>query len=396
MNKPGNIFPLKPGKTRGHSKQRRAGRYQHRSITFVEFPAQYEAERSEIHRIVEEVFSRGHFVDGAPITLLEEEIAKICGSRHGVAVASGTDALVLSLKVLNIGAGDEVILPPNSFVASAGAVVSAGATPVFADVQADMNICPDAVEAAITERTKAIMPVHLTGRICDMERLNEVAVRHNLVIVEDAAQSIGSTYRGRASGSFGAVNALSMHPLKNLNAAGDAGFITTDQSELAARLRRLRNHGLADRNTIAFWGINSRMDTLQAAILRSRLGQLEEIIDRRRKNAELYRSLLNREFVEFTPCRDYEFNTFHLFVIEVDRRNALMEHLTKRGIETKIHYPVPIHLQPAAALLNYGPGSLPVAERQAKRILSLPIHQFLTEEDIVYVAETINGFYDNS
>ena len=390
MSKSDNILSLRPLKQNASKAPKRMKR---RKVPFVEFPSQYESERETIHRIVDDVFSRGHFVGGAQISQLEEEIAKICDVRHAVAVASGTDAITLALNALGIGSGDEVILPPNSFVSSAGAVITTGAKPVFADVCPDLNINPSSVEEMITPKTKAIMPVHLTGRICEMDRLEEIAARHELVIIEDAAQSIGSTYRGRSSGSFGAVNALSMHPLKNLNAAGDAGFITTDQSELASRLRRMRNHGLADRNTVAFWGVNSRMDTLQAAILQSRLGSLLAIIERRRKNADLYRELLNQDIVELPHCRECEFNTFHLFVIQVDERNALMEFLTKRGIETNIHYPVPIHLQPAAAALGYKLGDLPVAERQADRILSLPIHQFLGEDDVIYVSETINRFY---
>ena len=364
-----------------------------RQVPYVNFPAQYEEEGDEIRSTIDAVFRRGEFVGGAAIDTLEAELTAYVGTRHVVAVNSGTDALVFGLKALGIGPGDEVITPPNSFVASTAVIVAVGATPVFADVRDDQNIDPDAVAAAITPRTKAIMPVHLTGRMADMTPIMELAQRHGLAVIEDAAQAIGSRYENRNSGTFGAINAFSAHPLKNLNAGGDGGFVATDDPAMAEKVKLWRNHGLADRNTVTVWGTVSRMDVLQAELLRLRLRHLDGLIERRRKNADNYRRLLADAPVFIPPCRNHEFNSFHVFVIQVDRRNELQAHLAKRGIQTAIHYPIPIHLQPAAAGLGCKKGDFPVTERQADRILSLPIHQFLSLDDQIYVADEIKAFY---
>jgi len=361
-------------------------------VPYVDLPAQFADERDAIMACVETVFGRGDFVGGGAVEALEEALADYCEVDHAIALNSGTDALILGMKALGIGPGDEVITPPNSFVASTAAIVAVGATPVFADVLDDQNIDPAAVDAAVSASTKAVMPVHLTGRIANMDAIAAIAARHGLLVVEDAAQSIGSTYRGRKSGGFGDVGCFSAHPLKNLNAAGDAGFVTTNDKTLAARLRLFRNHGLSDRDTVATWGTVSRLDTLQAAFLGMRLGNLDDVIDKRRRNAARYRSNLAGLPIFVPDCRDHEFNTFHTFVIQVDRRDALKAFLRQQGIETGIHYPVPIHLQPAAADLGYGPGSFPVTERKAGRILTPPIHQYLSDDDVDYVCQAIREF----
>lgn len=364
-----------------------------RHVPYVNLPAQYEEEREAIHRCVDEVFARGDFVGGRAVGEIESELGSFLGAEHVVAVSSGTDALILAMRALGIGPGDEVITPPNSFVSSTAAIVATGATPVFADVLPDQNIDPDAVAAAVTARTRAIMPVHLTGRMADMVRLSDVAARHGLHVIEDAAQAIGSRVSGRVSGTAGTVGCFSAHPLKNLNAAGDAGFVVTADQSVASRVRCIANNGLVDRNTVAEWGTVARLDTLQAAILRVRLARLPDVIARRRANAELYRSLLDPATVYMPPDRPEEYNTFHTFVVQVDRRDELKAYLLERGIETAIHYPVPIHLQPAAKSLGYRLGDFPVAESQAKRILTLPVHQFLSEADIAYVCETVKEFF---
>jgi dTDP-4-amino-4,6-dideoxygalactose transaminase len=324
---------------------------------------------------------------------LETAIANYTGTGHSVALNSGTDALILALAALGIGPGDEVITAANSFIASAAAIICAGATPVFADVLDDQNIDPDAVRDVLTPRTKAIMPVHLTGRIAAMPAIMAIAEENGLAVVEDAAQAFGSKLNGRQSGTFGDIGCFSAHPLKNLNAAGDAGFFVTDNADLAARVRHRRNHGLVDRDTAAEWGVVSRMDTIQAAVLLSRIPRLQSVINRRRKNIEQYRSLLKAGPVFEPPCEPEQFNTFHTFVIQADNRDALQAHLSDNGVGTAIHYPVPLHLQPAAKALGYKRGQFPVAERQAARILSLPVHQFLSPDDIATVAGLINGFY---
>jgi dTDP-4-amino-4,6-dideoxygalactose transaminase len=362
-----------------------------RQVPYVNFRAQFEEERSEILDTVERVFTRGEFVGGA-VEALEQELAEYIGVKHVLALNSGTDALILGMKALGIGPGDEVITPPNSFVASTAAIVALGAAPVFADVRDDQNIDPDAAAAAVTPRTKAIMPVHLTGRMADMRPLMQLAERHGLAVIEDAAQSIGSRYEERQAGTFGTLSCFSAHPLKNLNAAGDGGFVTTDDDAIAEKIRLWRNHGLIDRNTVVTWGTVSRMDVLQSEILRLRLKHLDGVIERRRQNAETYRRLFDGSPVFIPPCRNQEFNTFHVFVIQTERRDELQRHLADNGIGTAIHYPIPIHLQPAAQELGHRRGAFPVTERQADRILSLPIHQFLGEADQVYVVETIRGF----
>ncbi len=363
-------------------------------IPFVDFPRQYDTEREEITEIVRRVFSHGQFVGGPEVEEFEQAISDETGVAHCVALNSGTDALTLALHVLGVNRGDEVITPPNSFYASTAVVVHLGALPVFADVGDDQNIDPAAIERAITPRTKAIMPVHLTGRIADMAPIMEIAERHGIPVIEDAAQSIGSSYKGRASGSFGRIGCFSGHPLKNMNAAGDAGFLITDDPDIAHRIRLLRNHGLEDRSTVVEWGFVSRMDTLQAAILTFRLSKLPAVVEARRRNVSMYRErLADCPQVYIPPCRAHEFNTFHTFVIQAEKRDQLQEHMHGHGIGTSIHYPTPIHLQPAARNLGYREGDFPTTERQSQRILSLPVHQFLSENDVKRVASQVLTFY---
>jgi dTDP-4-amino-4,6-dideoxygalactose transaminase len=362
-------------------------------IPYVNLPAQGREQLDDLKKILEQVVLRGSFVgthdDLAP---LEKRLAEYCGTTEAVALNSGTDALFLSMKVAGIGEGDEVITPPNSFVASTATIIQLGAKPVFADVLSDQNVDPEKIARSITPRTKAIMPVHLTGRICQMDEIMEVANKHGLVVIEDAAQAIGSMYKGRLAGSIGHFGCFSAHPLKNLNALGDGGFVTTNDKEAAARMRRLRAHGMADRATIDEWGLVSRMDTLQAAVLNYRLDKLPDIITKRRANAALYQKLLHHDRLYVPPDRNEEFNTFHTFVIQVDRRDELQAHLKNIGIKTAIHYPVPIHLQPAAKALGHKMGDFPMTERQANRILTLPINQYLTKADVETVAGEVLAF----
>ena len=365
-------------------------------VPYVDLAAQYADERAHLLPIVERVLSSGGYIGGEIIERLEAKLAALCKCKHAVALNSGTDALILGMRALGIGAGDEVITPPNSFVASTAAIVHAGARPVFADVLPDQNIDPERVGAAITPRTRAIMPVHLTGRIADMDPIMDLARKHGLFVIEDAAQSIASTYRELPAGSFGDVGCFSTHPLKNLNGVGDGGFIVTNRDDVATTARLLRNHGLVDRNTVQQFGLVSRMDTLQAAVLEFRLGRLDDIVQRRRANAARYRGKLDPRHVFMPPDRQIEFNTYHTLVIQTDRRDDLQRHLSAQGIGTAIHYPVPIHLQPAAAALGHRGGDFPVTERQARRILTLPVHPALTEDQIDRVAAEIDRFFADS
>lgn len=364
-----------------------------REVPYVNFPAQYAAERDDLHAIFERVFRKGEFVGGVEVDAFERQAAEYLGARHCIALNSGTDALILALEAAGVGPGDEVVTAPNSFVASAAAIVKAGAKPVFADVLPDQSLDPEAVAEAIGPRTRAIMPVHLTGRVAPMAPLLELAAARGLVIVEDAAQAFGSKLDGRMAGTIGHVGCFSTHPLKNLNAAGDGGLLATDDDAIDARVRRLRSHGMVDRNTVAEWGLVSRMDVLQAAILRYRLKLLPQVIERRRRNARLYRELLDQAHVQVPPDRKAEFNTWHTFVIQVDRRDELQAWLAGQGVGTAIHYPTPIHLQPAARGLGYRKGDFPAAEAQADRILTLPVHQFLGDDDVAFVADRVNAFF---
>ena len=362
-------------------------------VPYVDFAAQYADERDAITAIVDGVFSRGDFVGGEAVAALEAALAKRCGTAHAVALGSGTDALILGLIAAGLRPGDDVITPPNSFVASTSAIVHAGANPVFVDVGPDQNMDPERIEAALTTRTTAILPVHLTGRVAEMDAINDIAARHGLFVIEDAAQSVGSTYHGKASGSLGTLGCFSTHPLKNLGGAGDGGFVTTDDPNIAKTLMSLRNHGLVGRDTVTRWGFVSRMDTLQAAILLHRLGRLDDVIAARRANAGRYRDLLDPAFVFVPHERPETHDTFHTFVIQADRREALQASLSGHGIETLVHYPVPLHLQPAAQDLGYGAGDFPETEAQAGRILSLPIHQYLAPAQIEFTATAINAFF---
>jgi len=363
-------------------------------VPYTDFPAQFEAHGGELLEAIERVVRRGDFILGEEVEAFEREFAALCGVKHAIGVASGTDALILALKALGIGPGDEVITPPNSWISSASSIALVGARPVFADVRDDFTVDPARVEAAVTPRTKAILPVHLTGRCAEMEALCAIAQRHGLAIIEDAAQAVGARRNGRAAGSFGAVGCFSLHPLKNLNGMGDGGMVVTNDEALAGRVRLLRNHGLRTRDEVVLWGLNSRLDTVQAAVLRCRLKWLAEVTEARRRHAARYRMALS-QVVTCPVEHPDEYAIYHLFMIQCDKRDALQRYLTNRRISTKVHYPIPIHLQPCSRDLGYRLGDFPVAEAQAQRVLSLPIHQHLSEEQIDYVSRTIVEFYED-
>src|SRR5215813_6034259 len=358
-------------------------------IPYVNLGAQFVAEKAELMPRIEAVLASGMHIGGAEVEALESELAAYVGTRHAVALNSGTDALILAVMAAGIERGQEVITPPNSFVASTAAIDWAGATPVFADVGQDGLLDPEAVAAAVTERTAAIMPVHLWGGICDMDALWAIAERHGLAIIEDAAQAMGTRHRNRRAGALGTVGCFSAHPLKIFNAVGDAGFITTDSDEIASRVRLLRNHGLVDRDTVSEFGYVSRLDALQAVVLRYRLGRLDEMIERRRSNAALYRESLNGIPIRLPEEKPYEFHTFVNFVSQCDRREELQKHLADKGVQTVVHYNTPIHLQPAAESLGCVRGQFPVSEKLCATILALPANQTLSRDDIIYVSDEI-------
>ena len=365
-------------------------------VPYVSLDAQWAVERNALLPIIENVLASGAYVSGEDVGLLEEELSAFHGGQHHVvALNSGTDALVCGLIALGVGRGDEVITPANSFIASTAAIVHLGATPIFADICRDQTICPESVERCLSSRTKAIMPVHLTGRMAQMDRIEKIAQGSGVAIIEDSAQSIGSKYCDRLSGTIGEIGCFSAHPLKNLNACGDAGFLLTKNENISERIRSIRSHGMRARNSVDEFGYVSRMDSLQAAILRYRLKELPKIIERRREHAALYSQNLDKEYVFFPDDGSCYFSTYHTFVVQVEERDSLVEHLKDLRIGTAIHYPVPIHLQPAY-IRRFGslpPGSLAETERQAGRILSLPVNHSLTTEQILTVCSAINQFY---
>jgi dTDP-4-amino-4,6-dideoxygalactose transaminase len=363
------------------------------TVPFIDLKQRYAEEREELLACVERVLAKGHFVLTPEVAEFEERVTKFTGAKHCIGLNSGTDALYIGLWALGIGAGDEVITTPISFVASTGSIVQAGATPVYADVRDDQNIDPAEIEKKITSRTKAIMPVHWGGRIADMDPILDIAKRHGLHVIEDAAQSMGAYYKGRHGGRFGAVSAFSCHPLKNLNAIGDGGFMLTDDDEIARKSRLYRNHGLQDRDTCVFYGINSRLDVIHAEVLSFRLGRLKEVVERRRKNVNLYRQLIKAKEVFIPPCKPHEENAFVMLITQAERRDELQAHLSKRGVQSLVYYGTPLHLQPAAARFGYKRGDFPVAERQAARVLALPHHQNLSDDQVRYVADAVNAFY---
>lgn len=362
-------------------------------VPFVDLKQRYQDEREELLACVERVLSQGHLVLTEEVAALERDIEAHTGARHCVALNSGTDALLMALWSLGIGRGDEVITTPTSFIATVGAIVHVGATPVFADVRADQNIDPAQVEARITPRTKAILPVHWTGRMCDMDALQAIAARHGLHLIEDSAQCMGAYWKGRHGGTFGTVGAISAHPLKNLNALGDGGFLLTGDDGVAERVRLYRNHGLASRDNAVMFGVNSRLDSLHAEVLRFRLTRLDWVIAQRRRNADLYRRLITAPEVFIPEEKPGTRDSYVMFIIQAERRDALKDYLAAAGIESLVYYGTPLHLHKAAAPLGYRRGDLPVAEAQCERVLALPHHQYLTEDQVAYVAETVNRFY---
>ena len=360
-------------------------------VKYVDLAVQYENRVPEFLQAIERVLTSGNLILGEEVQKFEENFARYCGVKYAVGVANGTDALILAMRVLGVGEGDEVIVPPNSFLATASSVVLAGANPVFADVRSDLNINPDLIKKAITPKTKAIIPVHLTGRPADMKPILEIAVKHNLHVIEDAAQAVGAEYRGKRVGSFGVMGCFSFHPLKNLAAAGDAGAITTNVEGLYKRLLKARNHGLKNRDECEFWSQNSRLDALQAAILNVKMKFIDDWTEKRRRNAEFYIKNLDG-LAELPVDRAYEKSVYHTFVVQTEKRDGLKAYLEHKGIETKIHYPIPIHLQQAAKEWGYGEGDFPETEKQRERMLSLPIYPELAREMQEEVVKRIKEF----
>ena len=363
------------------------------AVPYTDFPAQNAGVRDELRGAFDEVLDSGHYIQGPNVAAFEREFAEFCEAPYATGVANGTCSLHLVLRSMEVGPGDEVITAPNSFFASAAAIALVGAKIVFADVNEDSNIDPDAIEAAITDRTKAIMPVHLTGRPVDMVRIQAIADAHGLGILEDAAQAVGSSFRGQKVGSWGTAASFSLHPLKSLHAFGDAGILTARDERIIQDVALRKNHGLVDRGTCAEWSFNCRLDEVQAALLRVQLRNVDAKINERRRLAHRYHELL-RDYVVVPEEREGEIHTYQTYLIQAGDRDALQAHLRANGVEAIVHYATPLHLQPAAADLGYGPGSFPVTERLSDSILSLPLFPGMTAEQQDSVVTEIASFYD--
>jgi dTDP-4-amino-4,6-dideoxygalactose transaminase len=368
-----------------------------RQIPLLDLKAQHAPMRDEILDAITRVVDSQRFILGGEVDALEREIAAYCGTRHAIGCASGSDALILALRAFDIGPGDEVLTTPYTFFATAGAIHHVGAAPVFADIEPDtLNI--DVEQAArilaARPRIRALMPVHLYGACADMDPLLALAKEHSIPLIEDAAQAIGAEYKGRRAGSMGAVGCFSFFPSKNLGGYGDGGMLTTNDDETAARLKSLRMHGSRVKYFHETVGYNSRLDALQAAVLRVKLKYLDNWTEGRRQNANLYRAALAGSPVALPRPAAYQTrHIYNQFVIRGENRDALQRHLAECGIGTEVYYPLPLHLQQCFAHLGGKAGDFPVSEQAAKETLALPVYPELMPDDIDYVAGNIQSFY---
>jgi len=362
-------------------------------IPLVDLASQHREIKGELEAAVHEVMERGDFILGEEVARFEDEFAAFCGAGHAVGVASGLAALELTLRAYGIGPGDEVIVPAFTFVATAAAVTFAGAEPIFVDVDPS-SYCIDVehVEAVVTARTRAILPVHLYGLPAEMDGLLRVAKKHGLVVIEDACQAHGASYRGRRTGSLGHAGAFSFYPSKNLGAFGDGGIVVTDDGDVADKIRAMRNCGQKTKNVHELAPFNHRLDTLQAAILRTKLCFLDRWNESRRRIAASYDELLE-DCAVVTPVTPIEArHVYHLYVVRSTRRDALQAYLREHEIGSAVHYPTPVHLQPFYEGRGFRQGQFPVAERLASEVLSLPMYPFMPGEHLQFVAATIEAF----
>lgn len=365
-------------------------------VPLLDLKAQYQTIRHEIRLAVDRLLESQYFINGPEVQQLEEAVAAYCSCKRAVGVSSGTDALLCSLMALGIGPGDEVITTPYTFFATAGSIWRTGAKPVFVDIEADSyNINTQQIERTITSRTKAIIPVHLFGQCADMDPILELAARYKLFIIEDAAQSIGATYKGRKAGSMGTVGCLSFFPSKNLGGAGDGGMVVTNDAVLADKISMLREHGMRPKYYYKYIGGNFRLDTLQAAVLLVKLKYLDSWSEKRRQNARHYDELFKDCMGVTVPVvRPYNISIYNQYVIRVAaQRDQLMQFLNTNGIGTAIYYPLSLHEQECFRSLGYKRGDFPESEKAAAETIALPIYPELTEEQIRYVAGKVKEFY---
>ena len=362
-------------------------------VPFVDFPAQYRLLQDDIMTAVQEVLSKGDFILRQQVCMLEESIASFLGVRHAIGVNSGTDALYLSLLAAGVGSGDEVITVSHTYVATIAVIFHCGATTILVDVGDDFNMDVDQVEAIISPRTRAIIPVHLNGRLCDMENLMAIAQRRNLIVIEDAAQALGATSNGRKAGSFGLTGCFSFYPAKILGAAGDAGMIVTNNTEIADKLCLLRDHGRKTKDEVACFGFNSRLDNVQAAILYVKFKHFPKWLERRRELARFYHEGLHRlPYLKLPPppSPGSYFDVFQNYVVRARDRDRLVAHLRECSIEILVSNPIPVHHQEALGLSQF---HLPRTEQFAKEVVTLPLNTELSNEQVEFVISSICSFY---
>lgn len=361
-------------------------------VPFVDLKAQYLSIKEEIDAAIQNVIDNTAFIMGDAVAEFEKEFAEFCGAKYAIGVASGSTALDLTLTACGVKQGDEVITTPNTFIATTEAISHVGAKPVFVDIEnVSYNMDPELLEAAITPRTKAVIPVHLFGHPADMDPINTVAYRHNLIVIEDAAQAHGAMYEGHTVGTLGRAACFSFYPAKNLGAYGDAGMVVTNDEEIAKQVGLLRNHGRVEKYSHEIEGYGARLDTIQAAILRVKLKYLEQWTNKRRMNAQVYNNCLRVNELGISIPREMHCakHVYHLYVIKTNERDALRTSLKGAGIATGVHYPIPLHLQPAYKDLGYKEGDFTVTEELSRKCLSLPMFPELKEDAIVYVTSSI-------
>lgn len=366
------------------------------TINLLDLVTQYESIKEEIQKAVIDTIESGHYILGPNVKSLEKSIADFCGVNHGIGVGNGTDALTITLRALGIGKGDEVITSPFTFFASAETPSLLGAAPVFADINPD-TYCIDAdkIEEKITDKTKAIIPVHIFGHMCDMDRIMDIAKRHNLFVVEDACQAIGAMYKGKRAGSFGNAACFSFYPTKNLGAYGDGGMIVTNDDKLADKIRLLRAHGSTPKYYHSVIGYNSRLDEIQAAILNVKFKYLEKWNLLRNEKAHIYNELLKDTSLKLPFESKDVYHIYHLYIVQHKKREELMSYLKDNGVATAIYYPLPLHLQKVYETLGYKNGDMPVSEAASKKTFAIPLYPEITIKEQEYLAELIKRFDDN-
>jgi len=362
-------------------------------VAFIDLKKQHKPIKKELTQAFKKVFNNGQFILGEEVKQFESEVASYVGVKYGIGVSNCTNALLLSLKALGIGSGDEVITTPFTFVATAEVIAILGAKPVFCDIDPKtFNINPEKIPEKITNKTKAILPVHLYGQPADMDKITNIARVHNVKIVEDMAQALGAVYKDKRVGSFGDTSAISFFPTKNLSALGDAGMVLTNDDGLASRLRALRVHGASKKYQHEFLGYNDRLDELQAAFLRVKFRYMDEWNAIRKKIALRYNDGL-KDVVTIPHIAPQNQTIYHQYTIRTPGRDELQQYLNKKKIATAIHYPIPLHLQPAFRYLGHKEGDFPESEKAAREVLSLPIHHNLTDKEVDYVITTIRKFF---